>query len=144
LLGRKIMQQQGAGLKLFLEEIAAFCAQHAGNDLLKEFIAPLAAVTKEWADLTQAIGKRALGNADEIGAAAVDYLFYSGYVALAYFWVRSVAAAQSSSHSAGFKQAKLLTARFYFARILPRTSAHRMAIEAGGDSLFAMPDELFG
>jgi hypothetical protein len=144
LLGRKIMQQQGAGLKLFLEEIAAFCAQHASDDSLKAFIAPLAGVTKEWADLTQAIGKRALGNADEIGAAAVDYLFYSGYVALAYFWVRSVAAAQSSSHSAGFKQAKLLTARFYFARILPRTSAHRMAIEAGGDSLFAMPDELFG
>ncbi|HEX7130262.1 MAG TPA: acyl-CoA dehydrogenase C-terminal domain-containing protein, partial [Rhodanobacteraceae bacterium] len=137
-------QQQGAGLKLFLEEIAAFCAQHAGNDLLKEFIAPLAAVTKEWADLTQAIGKRGVGNADEIGAAAVDYLFYSGYVALAYFWARSVAAAQASPQGGDFRQAKLLTARFYFSRLLPRTTAHRMAIEAGAESLFAMPDKLFG
>jgi len=144
LLGRKVMQQQGAGLKLFLEEIAAFCARHASDESLKEFIAPLAGVTKEWADLTQFIGKRAVANADEIGAAAVDYLFYSGYVALAYFWVRSVAAAERSSHNADFKQSKRLTARFYFARILPRTSAHRMAIEAGGENLFAMPEALFG
>jgi len=144
LLGRKIMQQQGAGLKLFLEEIAAFCAQHASNESLQEFIAPLARVTKEWADLTQSIGKRAVGNADEIGAAAADYLFYSGYVALAYFWARSVAAADASSRKADFKQAKRLTARFYFARILPRTNVHRMAIETGAESLFAMPDALFG
>lgn len=144
LLGRKIMQQQGAGLKLFLDEIAAFCTQHTQDDALREFIAPLATITKEWADLTQAIGKRAVTNADEVGAAAVDYLFYSGYVALAYFWARSVAAPDGSSHSKDFKQAKRLTARFYFSRILPRTRAHAAAIESGADSLFAMRNELFG
>ncbi|HEX5952682.1 MAG TPA: acyl-CoA dehydrogenase family protein, partial [Rhodanobacteraceae bacterium] len=113
LLGRKVMQQQGEGLKLFLEEIAAFCTQHANDDALKAFVAPLAGVAKEWADVTQAVGRRAVGDADEIGAAAVDYLFYSGYVALAYAWARSVAAADASSRSDDFKQAKRLTARFY-------------------------------
>ena len=144
LLGRKIMQTQGVGLKHFLEEISTFCHAQAQNPALAEFIAPLAIATKEWADLTQEIGKRALANPDEIGAAAVDYLFYSGYVALAYFWARSVAAAEDSAQPADFKQGKRLTARFYFARLLPRTQTHALALRAGVDSLMAMSDAQFG
>jgi alkylation response protein AidB-like acyl-CoA dehydrogenase len=144
LLGRKIMQTQGVGLKYFLEEISAFCHGNAQNAALAEFVAPLAIAAKDWADLTQAIGKRALANPEEIGIAAVDYLFYSGYVALAYFWARSVAAADASAQSADFKQAKRSTARFYFARILPRTLTHVTALRASADSLMAMPDAQFG
>ncbi len=144
LLGRKIMQLKGAGLKHFLEEIGAFCQANIGNAGVQEFLAPLATHAKQWADLTQEIGKRAAANADEIGAAAVDYLFYSGYVALAYFWARAVAAADVSTQADSFKQAKRATARFYFARILPRTQAHAATLLAGADSLLAMPDSQFG
>jgi hypothetical protein len=144
LLGRKILQSKGAGLRHFLEEISAFCQAHAQNAGMVEFIAPLAVTTKEWADLTQEIGRRALGNPDEVGAAAVDYLFYSGYVALAYFWARSVVAADDAPHSAEFRQAKRATARFYFARILPRTAMHGAALRASLDSLMSMPDAQFG
>jgi len=144
LLGRKVMQTQGVGLKHFLEEISAFCHAHAEDAVVGEFIGPLAIAAKQWADLTQEIGKRAQTNADEIGAAAVDYLFYSGYVALAYFWARSIAAAEASTQPAEFKQSKRLTASFYFARILPRTHAHASALRAGIDSLMALPDPLFG
>ncbi|HEX3896833.1 MAG TPA: acyl-CoA dehydrogenase C-terminal domain-containing protein [Rudaea sp.] len=144
LLGRKILQTQGVGLRHFLEEISAFCHDNAQNAALAEFIAPLAVATKEWADLTQEIGKRALGNPDEIGAASVDYLFYSGYVALAYFWARSVATAASITASDDFKDAKRETARFYFSRILPRTQTHAAVARAGIDSLMAMPDAHFG
>ena len=144
LLGRKVMQTQGVGLKHFLEEISAFCHAQAQNAALAEFIAPLAIAAKEWADLTQEIGKRAMGNPDEIGAAAVDYLFYSGYVALAHFWARSVAAADATPHSDEFRQAKRATARFYFARILPRAQTHAATLRAGIDSLMGMPDALFG
>jgi hypothetical protein len=74
----------------------------------------------------------------------VDYLFYSGYVALAYFWARSVAAADVSTCTADFKQSKRATARFYFARILPRTLAHGATLRASADSLMAMPAAQFG
>ena len=144
LLGRKILQTQGVGLKHFLDEIGTFCQASSSDATLTEFIAPVAAAAKEWGDLTQSLGKRAMANADEIGAAAVDFLFYSGYIALGYFWARSVAAADASTQSAEFKQAKRHTARFYFARILPRTLAHAAAIHAGVDSLLAMPDAQFG
>src|SRR3546814_12895777 len=69
--------------------------------------------------------------------AAYDYLFYSGYMALAYWWARSVAAAETSSQPQAFKDAKRETARFYFTRILPRTLAHKAAIESGAAPLMA-------
>ncbi|UXI69405.1 acyl-CoA dehydrogenase C-terminal domain-containing protein [Tahibacter amnicola] len=144
LLGRKILQLQGAGLRHFVEEISAFCHAQQANGEVVEFIKPLAELTQEWIGLTQEIGKKAMTEPEEMGAAAVDYLFYAGYITLAYFWARSVAAADASSHPDDFKQAKRHTARFYYSRILPRTRAHLTAIRAGADSLMAMPDALFG
>jgi alkylation response protein AidB-like acyl-CoA dehydrogenase len=145
LLGRKIMQLQGAGLRHFVEEISTFCHAQQANAELIEFIKPLAELTQEWIGLTQEIGKKSMSDAEELGSAAVDYLFYAGYITLAYFWARSVAAADAStSHGAEFKQAKRLTARFYYSRLLPRTRGHIAAIRAGAESLMAMPDALFG
>ena len=68
---------------------------------------------------------------EEIGAASYDYLMYSGYVVLAYWWARAVASANASAHPQSFKDDKRDTARFYFARILPRTLAHAAALESG-------------
>jgi len=132
LLGRKIVQLQGAGLKHFLGEISAFCHANAGNDVVKAYIAPLATAAKAWGDLTLEIAGKAQANPEELGAAAVDYLYYSGYITLAYFLARSVLAADGSSLlNADGKQAKRDTANFYFARILPRIHLHKAAIDAG-------------
>jgi len=144
LLGRKVIQLQGAGLRIFLGMIEAFCAEHDGNADLAEFITPLRAKAGEWQALTVDVGKRAANDAEEIGAAAHDYLFYSGYVALAYWWARSVASADASARPQAFKDAKRATARFYFARMLPRTLQHKAAIDSGADSLMALPADAFG
>ena len=138
LMGRKILQQHGAGLQVMLAMIEQFCAANAGNAAVAEFIAPLRASAVEWSQLTQAIAQRAAADADEIGAAAYDYLFYSGYVTLAYWWARSVAAAQVSTQSQAFKEAKRETARFYFARILPRTLMHAANIRSGAATLMTL------
>jgi len=138
LLGRKILQLQGAGFKLFLQEIQAFCQKHAQDAAMASLIAPLARNAKEWADLTLALAARVQGNPEELGAAASDYLYYSGYATLAYMWARSVAAANASSQSEAFKQSKRDTAAFYFARMLPRCLMHKAAIEAGVGTLPAV------
>ncbi|MCY7313530.1 MAG: acyl-CoA dehydrogenase C-terminal domain-containing protein [Pseudoxanthomonas sp.] len=143
LMGRKTASTKAAGLKLFLAQIEAFAAQHEGDATLAEFIVPLRQKAAEWASLTQGILQRAAGDAEEIGAASTDYTFYSGYVTLAYWWARSVAAADASGHDEAFKQAKRETARFYFARILPRTLSHAAAIESGAEPLMAMSAERF-
>jgi alkylation response protein AidB-like acyl-CoA dehydrogenase len=138
LLGRKILQLQGVGFKHFLEEISAFCQQHAADAALSDLLGPLARVTKSWSDITLKLAARAQADAEELGAAAVDYLYYSGYVTLAYLWARSVAGLATSKQSEAFKQAKRDTARFYFARILPRTLMHQAAIESGVATLPAI------
>ncbi|WP_058835233.1 acyl-CoA dehydrogenase C-terminal domain-containing protein [Luteimonas abyssi] len=144
LVGRKLLQLQGAGLKVFLGMVHTFCRTHAEDDTLREFVGPLAAAAAEWQTLSGDIAQRAQRDPDEAGAASVDYLFYSGYVALAYWWARSVAAAEASTHPEAFKTAKRETARFYYARILPRTLAHRAAIQSGAASLMTLDAEAFG
>ena len=94
------------------------------------------------------IGEKAMQNPDEAGAAAVDYLMYSGYVALAYFWARMAVVAQhriaaADGEDAAFYEAKLMTARFYFERLLPRAGAHRDALLSGADNLMALPEAMF-
>jgi len=143
LLGRKIMQQQGAGLQVFLGMIDAFCDEQDGNAAVAEFIAPLREKAAQWQRLTMTVGQRAMTNADEVGAAAYDYLFFSGYVALAYWWARSVAASEASSQGAEFKAGKRETARFYYGRILPRTLAHAAAVASGADTLTTLEADAF-
>jgi hypothetical protein len=85
---------------------------------------------------------RAAKDPETVGAAAVDYLYYSGYVVFAWFHARAVAALRDR-HAEDFRAAKLATARFYFARILPRTLAHAATLRAGTDSLMALDETNF-
>jgi hypothetical protein len=143
LIGRKTASSQGAGLKLFLAEVEAFCAAHADDPELAANVAILRAKAAEWSVLTRNVLQRAAANPEELGAASHDYLFYSGYVVLAYWWLRASAAARDSSRTQAFKDAKRETARFYFARILPRTLAHAEAMASGAASLMTLDADAF-
>src|SRR5690606_10840063 len=76
LMGRKTMQLKGAGLRAFLGMVDGFCAEHAGDEAMAEFIAPLREKAAEWERLTASIVERAGADPEEIGAASWDYLFY--------------------------------------------------------------------
>ena len=142
LLGRKVMGTGGKSLALFTKQVHKFCQANAENEALAEFIKPLAELNKEWGELTGRIGEKAMQNADEVGAASVDYLMYSGYVVLAFMWARMAAVAAEGGDDA-FLAAKLKTARFYYERILPRTVSHKLAMESGADNLMDLEEEAF-
>lgn len=147
LLGRKVLMTQGESLKGFTKVVHKFVKANEENDAVKEFVAPLAELNKEWGDITMKVGMAAMKNREEVGAASVDYLMYSGYVCLAYFWA-DMARLAAEKIAAGtteeaFYKAKIQTARFYFARILPRTRAHVAAMLSGADNLMDMADEDF-
>ena len=143
LLARKVLQTQGKTLIGFIAQIKEVAARADGD--LAAHGAALTRIADEWAALTIAIGGRAMANADEVGAASVDYLMYSGYAALAYLWTRAalVARAKLERGPDPFLEGKLATARFYFERLLPRAEAHRRAIEAGSGSLMAIAEPSF-
>ncbi|MGO1233403.1 MAG: acyl-CoA dehydrogenase C-terminal domain-containing protein [Marinobacter sp.] len=147
LLGRKVLMSQGEALKVFTKQVHLFCKENADNEQLQEFVEPLAAINKEWGDLTMKIGMTAMKNREEVGAAAVDYLMYSGYAVFAYLWARMAKVAQDKlaegTSEEMFYNAKVQTARFYFKRMLPRTKGHADAMLAGADSLLDMPEDAF-
>jgi len=84
-----------------------------------------------------------VGDADEIGAASVDFLMYSGYVTMAYFWAR-IARIAKIHEDDEFMRGKVKTAQFFFDRLLPRTDAHYRAALAGADSLMDVSANEFG
>ena len=146
LLGRKVIGSGGKLLLGFTAVIEEFCAANdAPEDA--EFIDVLKAYKDEWLGLSMKIGENAMQNPDEAGAAAVDYLMYSGYVTLAYFWARMAVLARRKIAEAdgdvSFYEAKLMTARFYFDRLLPRTLGHKEVMLSGADNLMEMPEALF-
>ncbi|WP_096085917.1 acyl-CoA dehydrogenase C-terminal domain-containing protein [Agaribacterium haliotis] len=138
LLGRKVLLTQGALLKRFTKEIHLFCQANENNEALQEFMPELARLNKEWGELAMHLGLSAMENADEVSAACVDFLMYSGYVSLAYFWARAAKVAiDADTDSESIYASKLKTARFYYARILPRTRSLVETMKSGADKLLS-------
>lgn len=147
LLGRKVLQTQGAMLRNFTKLVHKFCEAEAGNAAMAEFTGPLAKLNKEWGDLTMQIGMKAMQNPNEAGAAATDYMMYSGYVLLGYLWAWMAKVAQdkiaAGEGDKAFYEAKIKTAQFYFKKILPRTQSHADIISGGVDVLMQLDAEAF-
>ena len=147
LLGRKVLGSQGKMLANFTKVINDFCKEQESDESMGEFIRPLAELNTEWAELTARIGKQATENPDSVGAAAVDYMYFSGYVTLAYLWARMVAVSKQAlangTTETGFYEAKIKTAHFYFSKLLPRTRTYVARIDTGVEPYMSMDVDQF-
>jgi len=147
LLGRKILGSQGRILKVLTEQIHFFCKTNSDNSQMARYISPLERLNTEWGDLTSRIGMAAIQDPEEAGAASVDYLMYSGYVVLAWFWAQAALAAHhrlsTSDGDPAFASAKLFTASFYFERLLPRTKTLADTMVSGADNLMKLDTSHF-
>jgi len=139
LSGRKLVSNNGAFYRLFADEIKDFIASAEAN--LQEFTTPLAKALASLDELTAWLLEQGKQDAREIGAASVEYLHVFGYVTYAYLWAKmaQVALAQSGD----FYASKLATARFYFARLLPRIHSLAETAKAGSGVLYALDEALF-
>ena len=141
LMGRKVVASGGAYYRLFSDEIRQFIAS-TGSEL-DEFAKPLAASLDQLDGLTEWVLEQAKGNPNEIGAASVEYLHAFGYVAYAYMWALMARAAKAGEGDEAFYSGKLGTARFYFARLLPRVDSLVASVKAGSESLYLLDAEQF-
>ncbi|MGO2202202.1 acyl-CoA dehydrogenase C-terminal domain-containing protein [Pseudomonas helleri] len=134
LLGRKVIANDGAALRLFTAQIREFAAQPG-----KPYQHELLQAVQRLEDLSDWLQAQAKLNPNEIGAASVEYLQVFGYVAYAWLWARMADVAQGSLEAdPAFYTAKLATARFYFKRLLPRIDSLEQSIRAGSESLFEL------
>ena len=91
--------------------------------------------------------ERGVKNPDDALAGSTDFLHLFGHVALGLMWARMAVAAQAGLAAEGadraYLEAKLATARYYMARLLPATALHLARIRSGGEVVMALPAEAF-
>jgi len=137
LLGRKVLMDGGAKFGRFAALVQDFLAQSATRPELAEFTGPLAKLLADTSALTRDLGAKAKADPNEVGAASVPYLRIVGHLAYAWLWARMAAVALE--HPADdFYTAKLATARFYYAWLLPETEHQFRAARAGASTLMTM------
>lgn len=145
LIGRKVLRDGGQMLGKFGALIQNFVAENAEDESLQEFIRPLNKLAKDVEDITMWVGAQAMQNPDEVGAAATDYLRLVGFMTYAFVWAQMVKVAfeQLETPDAKFYEAKIHTARFFFTRLLPETSALKRSIKSGSDVLLGLEADAF-
>ncbi|CAD2218756.1 Acyl-CoA dehydrogenase, N-terminal domain/Acyl-CoA dehydrogenase, middle domain/Acyl-CoA dehydrogenase, C-terminal domain/Acetyl-CoA dehydrogenase C-terminal like, putative [Angomonas deanei] len=129
LIGRKVLSGKGgAGKDVFAARVAEISERLSGDKVLGGYAKRLGAAIKEWQESIPLLKKASAADADSMGAAAEDFLMYSGYIALSYYWLRmaevsskKIAAGEDAD---GFHQAKVDTCSYVFERVLPRAKTH--------------------
>ena len=142
-LGRKVLGDGGKKMKKFGAMVEALAEAQGSDPAMKEFIEPLAALGEKLAEISMWVGMQGFKNPDEVGAAAVDYLRLVGHLVYAYFWARMAQVALPKAEADPFYKAKVATARFYFARLLPETEMLAKRIRAGSKVLLSLEAEAF-
>ena len=109
--------------------------KRASTRRCSEFINPLADLGDQLTKFTTEIGFKGFQNPDEVGAAAVDYLRVCGpprvRLLLRAHGARSRCAKIAAGNTDPFYEAKLQTARFYFAKLFPETATLMRTARAG-------------
>ena len=145
LLGRKVLANQGKALLALAEDIgaASAAARQANDARLLAMAERLDAAVGQWGELGLAVGAAALHNPDEVGAASVDFLMYSGYVLVGWMWLESARVALPGADDDAFLRGKLDTATFYFDRLLPRIESLAAGMRSGAANLMGVPVDAF-
>jgi alkylation response protein AidB-like acyl-CoA dehydrogenase len=151
LLGRKVLlNTKGKCVRDFSGTVLRFAKPYAlQRTPMGQLARTLARRTAQWNLLTALIMLRASKDREQVGSSSVDYLMYSGFVMMAYYWALQAAKATellgsgTGKESKDFYTAKIQTAEFYFARLLPRADGHYSAALAPTSAVMQMPQELF-
>ena len=141
LLGRKVMRDGGAALRLLLGEIGASVARHRGPAALEELCAGLEAAIPLVAETSATLGLAAARGQVRLSLAhATEYLHMVGHVVIGWMWLEQAAAATGGgAHHAGKRHA----ARF-FARVeLPRVERQAALLMRLDDTAMTMPEAGF-
>lgn len=149
LLGRKVLLgTKGKIVRDYTAEILRFCGKHARNKHMRRFIWDLTKICAQWNTITLRLMLMARKDREIVSTACHDYLMYSGYAMMAYFWAQMAAVAYDKLENGGndapeFYRAKIQTAEFYFERLLPRASGHAESMVNPSRALMQMDIEHF-
>ena len=143
LLGRKVLMEEGRGLRLLSERIEATAAQAAQVPQLAEYAAPLRDALQQVQAATQSAW--ATGNPTEALANAVPYMQAFGHTVLAWVWLDVALAtlrfdaALSIAASAG----RMGATGYFYHYELPKIGAWLSVVNRRDMTCAALPEEAF-
>ena len=150
LIGRKVLlSSKGKVVRDYTAEILKFCGQHARNKYMRRFAWDLTKICAQWNALTVRIMLAARKDRDVVSSASVDFLMFSGYSMMAFYWAQQAAVASeklasgTGSETPEFYKAKIKTADFYFERLLPRSQGHAESMVNPSKTMMALEAEHF-
>ncbi|HTK85212.1 MAG TPA: acyl-CoA dehydrogenase C-terminal domain-containing protein [Patescibacteria group bacterium] len=148
LVGRKMPQAYGRLLRQFFHPVSEFINENQMDESLQEFVLPLAKAFAKLQQVTGFVAGQGLKDPNEAGAASSDYLRMFALVAMGYMWaLMAKTAAAKLKAGAGdkneFYESKLMTARFFFTRMLPEADARFKMVMAGAEPLMEMDAAAF-
>jgi len=147
LVGRKLPAHGGRAIQAFFALVAGECASAKGKPELEKIATALESALGDLQASTMWLMANATANPDNAGAGSVAYTHLTGVVAIGLMWLRMATAAQAAldagTEDSAFMNAKVITACFYAERSLPETISLRRKLEAGAESVMALPVEAF-
>jgi len=141
LIGRKLSLHGGRLVRSLFAEMTGYLKANpdcAHRDAFKGALGSLEEAIA-W------IGANAPKDPDEAGAASTPFLRLTALTVIGYMWVRMADAAQKAldqgDDNPDFHKAKLVSARFYFDKLLPEKDWLLSDIKDGKESLMALTDD---
>ncbi|MDE0661608.1 MAG: acyl-CoA dehydrogenase C-terminal domain-containing protein [Gammaproteobacteria bacterium] len=127
---RKVLRDGGSTLRRLLGEMA-------DDPVPAEFSGPMADAFAAIESATAHLLAGARSDPDLPGAISADFLELTGLGIYAWLWARM------AQLDVDLRRNKMDVARFFYAKLLPKTRALLASIEAGAESVMALPEEAF-
>ena len=147
LVGRKLAKDGGRAIRAFFEPIGRDIAEAKAAGDPAGVAEPLEKALQHLQAATMWLAQNGMADPNNAGAGAYAYMQLMGLVSLGWMWLKMAGASAQLKDERGedkaFHDAKLLTARFFADRELVTAGALRRKVEAGADSVMALPVEAF-
>ena len=147
LVGRKLAQNGGRGVRALFELIGRDIAEAKAAGDPAGVADPLEKALQHLQGATMWLAQNGMTDPNNAGAGAYAYMQLMGLVSLGWMWLKMAGVSARLADEAGedksFHETKIATARFFADRELVAASALRRKVEAGADSVMALPVEAF-
>ena len=147
LVGRKLGANGGRAVRTFFELVATDIAKARAAGDPAGVAEPLEKAVGHLQAATMWLAQNGMADPNNAGAGAYAYMNLMGLVTLGWMWLKmatvSAGLKDQAGEDASFHATKIATARFFGAYELSEASALRRKVEAGAETLMAMPVEAF-
>ncbi|HEX2803405.1 MAG TPA: acyl-CoA dehydrogenase, partial [Sphingomicrobium sp.] len=147
LVGRKLPKDGGRAIRAFLALVGGEIAEAKAAGDPAGVAAALDPALGDLQSATMWLAQNGMKDPNNAGAGAYPYMDLMGLVSLGWMWMKMAGVSSKAlEHGSGdrqFHEAKLATARFYAERELVAATSLRRKVEAGAESVMAIPEEVF-